>query len=143
MFHHLARYAALLQFPPYVHGTVTPADSVVNIGLGVTLVALQAFAGQVRHDGFYGAVRKTAQCKFSDQFLPAVLPPRQQVECTFPDRLLVVAQASTSSASSVSLAARSGRTLARMAASISCAVSGCSLRKLRTLSLPWPMRSPL
>ena len=143
MFHHLVRHTALLQFPAYVHGTVTPVDSVVNVGFCVAFVALQTLACQVRHDGFNGAASKTAQGEFSDQFLPAVLPPRQQVECTFPDRLLVVAQASTSSASSLSLAARSGRTRARTAASISCAMSVCSLRKLRTLSFPWPMRSPL
>ena len=38
---------------------------------------------------------------------------------------------------------RGGSSFSRTCCSMSRAISGCSRRKLRVLSLPWPMRSPL
>ena len=66
---------------------------------------------------------------------------RSRMVVKMPARL--PAQASASSATRSFFPFFSGRTLARTASSISRATSGFSLRKLRTLSLPWPMRSPL
>ena len=62
---------------------------------------------------------------------------------TPPRTLAASAPAQLSFSFSCSAAFLTGRSLVRIWPSMSRAISGCSLRKLRVLSLPWPMRSPL
>ena len=53
------------------------------------------------------------------------------------------AQLSFSRSASAAVTLRGGSRRSRICSSMSRAISGCSLRKLRAFSLPWPMRSPL
>ncbi len=85
------------------------------------------------------------------QFLRSVIAPRQRIERRDPGcariQGLYVAAAQRCYASLASLprfmVAFSGISLARTCPSMSFATSGCCCKKVRALSLPWPMRSPL
>ena len=77
--------------------------------------------------------RKLATC---------VLAAREQLERPRPKlRFVLAGQASTASTAS-SAPPRPGRSLSRNSVSIACAASPFCLRNSRTLSRPWPMRSP-
>ncbi len=67
--------------------------------------------------------------QLAHQLGAAVLPPRQQVQGPLP-------QAHTAAAAGLT------PSFSRIWASISAAMSGCSRRNSRALSLPWPIFSP-
>ena len=72
-----------------------------------------------------------------------MLPAREQPESPRSKfRIPLGGQASTASAASSPTGLLEGRSRSRNAVSIAPAISSCSLRKSRTLSRPWPMRSP-
>ena len=127
--------AALLQLPADAYRSLALADAALDEGFGEALIALQAGLPQlVEHLLQQFRISLPLQ-EFTLQFLPRMLAGRQQSDCRSLDTGgLLQAQASASaSASSVSLL---GSSSARIRRSISLEISGFSLRKLRTFSLP-------
>ena len=94
---------------------------------GIALQTLQPELIQQRTDRLGG---EPPLAQLALQLPPAVLAPRQQAQRG------VAFLAQVSASSSGALFAVLGRAFSRMATSICCAISECSFRKLRTLSLP-------
>ena len=120
-----------------------------GVGIGKTRVVLQAIGGEAVQGLGNGLPLDAARAELAFQFPAAVLAPRERADGEPAGvRPLVVVQASSSdstSASSSTLPAAGvfASAWARMLPSISCATAGLSFRNWRTLSLPWPIRSPL
>ena len=85
----------------------------------------------------------SARDELGRELAAGMLPARERPESP-PSQLRIPlgGQASITSPASSATRLRGGRSSSRNAVSIAPAISSCSLRKSRTLSLPWPMRSP-
>lgn len=132
---------ALAQFINDALRAEAPLGPAADIGLRKTPIALQAATLQILEDRGDGRRIMPSRLQFLQDLLAGVLAPRQQLQYRLPDCLPCPTQ--TSASAGVASEADAGRATARMAASISRLISGCSLRNTRTLSLPWPMRSSL
>ena len=137
----ILRNPALAQFVNDALRAEAPSGPALDIGLGVTSIALQTTALQILEDRGDGGRIMPSRLQFLQDLLAGVLAPRQQLQYRFSDCLPGPTQ--TSASAGVASEADAGRATARMAASISRLISGCSLRNTRTLSLPWPIRSSL
>jgi len=140
--------AALLELLADPPRAVAALDAAAGVALGIALVALQVLGGERLDAGLRLLGSEAALAELAPQLGLRVLTARQQGQgggAAVAGLARVLPQASTSSASAsaAGAAATSGSARARMAASISRAISVFSRRKLRTLSLPWPIRSPL
>lgn len=131
----------LLQFLFYAYRTIALVYPRMDIHFGKAIVTLQVFFNKRLYNAFYRGIIIAAQGKLVEEFFRAVFAPRQEPDRAITDVRQIVAQASASSGLSVRLI--SGKTLLRIVASISLAISGFSLRNTLTFSLPWPIRSPL
>jgi hypothetical protein len=138
----ISAYASLLEFRADAQRTLPFVDTALDEGLGETFIALQTrllelierLLQQIRIIGVFA--------ELALQLPAGVLPGREQSDCRGLDLSRSrVAQASAST--SFSSVSGCGSNSARMRPSISLEIAGFSLRKLRTFSLPWPMRSPL
>ena len=74
-------------------------------------------------------------CELVCELVPAVFAPRQQTQCTVAQRRFKVAQAAADFSGEFGTPAPTP-TIARILASISCAIAGRSFRYSRALSLP-------
>ena len=91
---------------------------------------------------------ESADRELAPEFGARVLAASQKCGRLVADRFPRFVQASASSAASASSTSSAAagvrdRSLSRSARSMPAAVSGCCFRYSRTLSRPWPMRSPL
>ena len=148
------RHAAFAQFVGDANRAETPGDPLVDIGLGVASIVLQAFRLEGRHFRFHFPRVKIPRQQLLSQFSFAMLSPGQQFQGLFADRppaalplrvfsdWTAQALASSGGASAVS-AAGLGKAVSLTACSISAASSGFSDRCRRILSFPWASRSPL
>jgi len=137
-------HPALAQLRPDAKGAVAPAPSRLQVLAGEALVTQQALALEpIEQRLDFIRVGAPAQ-QLSLELGPRMLTGSQQTQRGLSEPCIpVAAQASTSASCALSSPAAWGRAAARICASISAAMPGLSLRKLRALSLPWPMRSPL
>ena len=124
-------------------GAVAATEARADVLLGKPLIAQQPLcferiehaADRVRA----GAARGQSGCKLAARMLAT----REQPESPRPEiGALLADQASTASPTAWAEPLRLGRSMSRNAVSIAIATSLCSLRNSRTLSRPWPMRSP-
>ena len=106
-----------------------------DIGFGEARVRKQAGAFELG-EHVADLLRGSLGGELADQFGAGMLAAGEHSQ-RFPFQ--AVAQASAATAACCSATPTAARTLF----SISRAISGCSLRYSRALSLPWPMRSPL
>jgi hypothetical protein len=114
-------------------------------------IALQTLPGQIGNDLFDCFFGKTLGQQLLPQFVPTVFAAGKIAQAGVLYRLpkpLGFAQNSASSTMSDAAgpreaAASPANAFSRTFASMASATSGRSFRKFRTLSLPWPMRSPL
>jgi hypothetical protein len=142
-----AIYPALAQFQPDAPGSVPALGALARVGGRETPVVLQAgrAEGVQRIADHIGV--EAARAELALEFAAAVFAPGQRRDGGSSGRrprvLVAQASASTGSSSTSSALAEWGIAEARTPASISLAMAGLSLRNRRTLSLPWPRRSPL
>ena len=149
-------HPALAKLLTNAHRPVTAASSRLGILLRESLIRERAIVLQViehRHDLLRVEV---VPGELSAQLLARMLAPSQELERLAANLLAApgvrataarFAQASTSASSASSVAGGDSTlggvsTLARSSASSLSETSGCSFRYWRTLSRPWPMRSP-
>ena len=83
-----------------------------------------------------------ARGKLERKLAARVLPAREQIERPRPELRIALAAQASSASPAPAAALRPGRSISRNAVSIALAMSSCSLRNSRTLSRPWPIRSP-
>ncbi len=138
----LSAYPPLLQIPADTYRTLPLVEAALNEGFGETFVALQAVPLELVEDLLQQIGIGVALDQFVSQLPTGVLTGREQSDCRGLD-LNAIFQAQASASASSSSASLLGSSSARIRPSISSAISGFSLRKLRTFSLPWPIRSPL
>lgn len=134
-------YSALAQLVHDAHRAISVFGTVVGKRFGEARVALQAVPLQLEEQSVEALTVEAPLAQLAPELTPAVLPPCQQAQGGSTRVVFAPAQVSASSATDSPLGTL-GSALSRMAASIWRAMSGCSLRKLRTLSLPCPTRSP-
>lgn len=120
------------------YGSTASLYAVMDKGIGKAAITLQTFLFELRYNLRNHILLRTANSQFPQEFLFTMFPPGKQDKRPLSYRFKLFAQ---TSASSSAFATLPGKALARMAASISWAISGFSLRKFLTLSLPCPMRS--
>lgn len=119
---------------------VTRFGTLPDITLSGARVARKALrCTLIEHAGPDDA-RLAVALELIEQLGTRMFTPRQEIDSAPLDLAPRATQTVTSSTERFSDAA--GKVFARMPASISAAFSGCSLRKIRALSLPWPMCSP-
>lgn len=145
---HVVVDATLTQLVTDLQGTVPSLDPLHYEILCETFVG-QEILGLERVQRLADEVlRESPRGQLAAQLGARVLAAREQCRRLVTNRLAVFVQASASSAASTSSASSAAegvraRSLSRSAPSISLAVSTFCLRYSRTLSRPWPIRSPL
>jgi hypothetical protein len=148
----LALNAALPEFLPNPVRPITFVRSAADKNLREPGIALQALSSQIGNDLIDNVFGKAFGQQLVPQFVPAVFAAGKIAEASILDdlrRLAGFAQNSASPTSSGTAGPRDAavaspaNAFSRTLASMASATSGRSFRKLRTLSLPWPMRSPL
>ena len=127
-------YATLSEFQCDAERSKPLFQTVMNIVFCKTDVALQSFPCQFRNHCLYGLPVIATHPEFAREFRRTVLASGQQTQRTRANVISFRVQASTSSLFSDVLI--TGRSLARSASSISCAISAWPFRKSRALSLP-------
>ena len=146
------RHAAFAQFAGDANRAVTPGDPLIDIGLGVTPIILQALRLEGRHFRFHFPRVKIPRQQLLFQFSFAMLSPGQQFQGLFADRSLAASPLRVFSSSTAQALASSGgasaatglgKALSLTACSISVATWGFSNKCRRILSFPWANRSPL
>jgi hypothetical protein len=132
-------HAFFPQFMNHIAAAVATATGMDHL-LDKTLLGQPAALFKIIQQGFQFIAVFDMRGKFASQFKARMLAPGQQSQRT-------LAQAGWLQASTVSGSTVAGRpltpTAARTLASISVAISLCSFRYSRELSLPWPIFSPL
>ena len=126
--------------------TVAAAAARVDVLLGESLLAQQSLRFERIERAFDRARIDAARGKLECKLAPRMLTARKQLESPRPElRFLLAGQASTASPASVFSAGpfRLGRSMSRSAVSSPRATPSFCLRNSRTLSRPWPIRSPL
>ena len=146
----IGRHAPFPEFGTNAEGAVALAHPLGHVLLGKALVAEQSALFEIVEHRAKGILLMPLGRQFTFEFGATVFASGQQAyrrSLQFGRGRLVgiAAQASTSSGASdaVSSPDGMGRAAMRTWVSISAAMSGFSLRKVRTFSLPCPMRSPL
>jgi len=134
--------APLLEFRTDTQRALAFVDAALDEGLGEAFIALQTGLLELVEYLRQQFRIEVVLAQLALQLPAGVLPGREQPDCRGLNlsRSRVVQASASTSFSSVS---GCGSNSARMRPSISLEISGFSLRKLRTFSLPWPMRSPL
>ncbi len=132
------------QFDAYAQGSETLAHTLIHVVCGKSLVALHALpgdSGQHRCDCLLGMAPLQ---QLAPQLGTRMLTGGQQAQGGLLDGLAILRIRTQALAPLVAsgTGVSWGNSRARILASISAAMSVFSLRKLRTLSLPWPMRLP-
>ena len=136
--------AASAQFLANRQGALTASETRTHILLGEPFVAEKPPRLQRIKHAFHLVLAGTARGKLDRQLRAGVLAAREQPEGARPElRILLTGQASTASSGSFAELLGAGRSMSRSAVSMARATSAFCLRKSRTLSRPWPMRSPL
>ncbi len=116
-------------------------DPTLHERLGKSRVAKQPLPLELGENPVNVSTIKTLALELPGELGPRMLASREQAQGLSPHLVAGLFQASASSTSA--LGAGAPRTTSRIWASILCATSGLALRYSRTLSRPWPMRSPL
>ncbi len=133
--------AALPKLLADAQRAMAAADPGIGVVLGEPFLAEDPLRFERREHPFDRACIAAARGEFEREFAACMLAAREQLDRPRPElRLVPAAQAPTAFPAEPS---RPDRSLSRSAASIACATSSFCLRKSRTLSRPWPMRSPL
>ena len=135
-------YAPLLKLRADAHGALPFVDAALDECLSEAFIALQAGLLELLEDLLQQIRIEAIFAKLALQLPAGVLPGRKQSDCRGLD-LGGSRDAQAFASTSFSSLSGCGSNSARIRPSISLEISGFSLRKLRTFSLPWPMRSPL
>ena len=138
--------AALPQLLADAPRAVAPAGSRADVLLGEPLLAQESLRLQgIEHPLDRHRVA-APRGELERELSTCVLAACEQFQRPRPELRIVIAdQAPTASPASARFTEplRFGRSMSRSVASIARATSSCSLRNSRTLSRPWPIRSPL
>lgn len=147
------RDTAFAEFGAQAMRSVPSFAALPGVTLGVAYVALQALVGQFVEGRLDQTGGNPPSSELDTELTARMFAAREQADgriANLRERRPVggVSQPSNSSATPSSASseldfAPATSNLARNAASICAAVSGLSFSHWRTLSLPWPMRSPL
>ena len=123
---------------------LTAIEARTHVLLGESPVAEKSPRLQRIEHAFHLVPAGTARGELGRQLRAGVLAAREQLQGARPElRILLADQASTAPSGSLAELLGAGRSMSRSAVSMACATSAFCLRKSRTLSRPWPMRSPL
>lgn len=133
---------ALTQFSPDAHRSAASLCPAGDIAFGVTVITLQTGLAQTLQDCIDFVFLEITGLQFVPQLLQRVFTLSQQANrrCLY---LRIARLVQTSASASSSSLSCDGSNSSRIRDSIASEMSGFSLRKLRTFSLPWPIRSPL
>ena len=124
-------------------GALAATAARANELLGEPLLAQQPLRFECIEHAFDPVRPGAARGELGRELAARMLTAREQPEGSLAKlRISLGGQASTASAASSAERLRGGRSRFRNAVSIAIAMSWCSLRNSRTLSLPWPIRSP-
>ena len=125
-------------------GTLTAAEAGADELLRESLLAQQTLRFE-RIEHAFGRFRaEPSRRELGREFAARMLAAREQPERPLPQfRIPLVGQVSSASPASSGARFREGSSRFRSAVSIALAMSWCCLRNSRTLSRPWPIRSPL
>ena len=145
----MARYAFEVQFLADAANAIAFRRPAADKRFDEAIITLQPIAIQIPDRFERNLIVVTLGFQFLQQLESAVFAPGKIAKTSGLGRMgrVGIAQSSDSTTASDLLAnlATAGTTplkaFSRIFASISSAISGRSLRKLRALSLPWPMRS--
>ena len=123
---------------------LTAGEPRTHVLLGEPPVAEKSPRLQRIEHVFHLVLAGTARDELGRELRAGMLAARKQPEGARQElRILLADQASTAPSGSLSELLGAGRSRSRSAVSMACATSAFCLRKSRTLSRPWPMRSPL
>ena len=123
---------------------MAPVDSGTDELLGESVVAQDSLRFERIEQVFDCFPAGTVRGELARKLAARMLASREQLQRPRPDFRIArdAVQASTAPAASSGMPLFVGSSNPRNAVSTASAMSPCSLRNSRTLSLPWPMRSP-